>query len=282
MINWYPGHMAKAKREITESVSKVNIVYLVLDARIPMGSFNDELYEIIKHKPIIYLYNKSSLADLSKLRRNVQENSIIIDALSRRNINKIHSLTTEMLKDHIEKQKEKGYKKVPIRAMVMGIPNVGKSTLINALARSRKASTNKKPGHTRRLDWIPIGDEVYLLDTPGILYPKIEKQETGYHLALTGAIKEEILPKEKLAKYGFKFLNDNYPNYIKDFYNIEERDVYNFFLKLAEYRGYYKAQELDLDQAYTSFLADLREGKIGVIYYEWYAFLWKRVKRKRL
>lgn len=268
MIQWYPGHMAKAKREIKEALNQVNIVYLLLDARIPKGSFNADLFEVIKDKPIIYLYNKSSLADLSKLNIDDKENSLIIDALSRRNIYQIEPLTNKILKPYIDKQLARGYKKVSIKAMILGIPNVGKSTLINALAKRKKASTNKKPGHTKKLQWTLIGNEVYLLDTPGVLYPKIDQEEDGYHLALTGAIKEEILPKEKLAYYAFEFINKNYPTYISAFYKIDEKDPTLFFKNLAQNRGYYVGNDLDINQAYTSFLTDIKEGKLGPLYYE--------------
>ncbi len=268
MIQWYPGHMAKAKREIQEALKNVDIIYMVLDARIPKGSFHDDLYELASHKPILYLYNKSSLADLSKLKGLNPENSLVIDALSRKNINKIDGLTRNLLKDYISRQQQRGYKTVSIKVMIIGIPNVGKSTLINALAKQKKASTNKMPGHTRRLDWTLIGNEVYLLDTPGVLFPKIKEERDGYHLALTGAVKEDILPKEKLAFYAFTFLKEHYPLYISRFYNIDALDALTFFETLGQKRGYLNEDEVDLNQSYTTFLNDLKEGKLGLVFYE--------------
>lgn len=270
MIQWYPGHMAKAKREIIEVLKQVDIVYVILDARVPQSSINPDLLEIISNKPVLYIYNKSSLADFKRLNEVLQEekieNFVIVDALKKTNINQITRKTKELLTDYIKRQEAKGYKKVTIRSLVLGIPNVGKSTLINALANKRAASTNKLPGHTKRLKWVNIASQVYLLDSPGVLWPKFEDEKTGYNLALTGAIKEDILPKDKLAKYGFSILNKRYPEMIKNFYEIDEADANSFFKSLAKKRGYLVADgEINITQAYTQFLDDLKYGLLGVI-----------------
>lgn len=270
MIQWYPGHMAKAKKEIKEVLKQVDIVYVILDARVPKSSINPDLLEIISNKPILYIYNKSSLADLKRLNEVIHEekieNYVVVDALKRTNINQITKKTQEMLALYIERQHAKGYKKVTIRSLVLGIPNVGKSTLINALAKKRVASTNKLPGHTKRLKWINIASQIYLLDTPGVLWPRFEDKITGYNLALTGAIKEDILPKDKLAKYGFIILSKKYPEMLKIFYEIDTKEANLFFKELAEKRGYLIADgEINIDQAYTQFLNDLKYGSLGVI-----------------
>lgn len=270
MIQWYPGHMAKAKKEIKEVLKQVDIVYVILDARVPRSSINPDLLEIVSNKPVLYIYNKSSLADLKRLNEFLYEenieNYVIVDALERKNINQITKKTEEMLALYIKRQHAKGYKNVTIRSLVLGIPNVGKSTLINALAKKRVASTNKLPGHTKKLKWINIASQIYLLDTPGVLWPRFEDKKTGYNLGLTGAIKEDILPKDKLAKYGFSILNEKYPQMLKNFYEIETLEANLFFKSLAEKRGYLLENgEVNIDRAYIQFLNDLKYGSLGVI-----------------
>lgn len=270
MIQWYPGHMAKAKREISEVLKLADIVYLVIDARVPKSSINPDLLELILDKPVLYIYNKSSLADLKRLKEIIKEDNIknylIVDAIKKTKIKDIPTKTNVILKDYIDKQTSKGYKNVMVRALVLGVPNVGKSSLINALANKRAASTNKLPGHTRNLKWINITNQVYLLDSPGVLWPKFEDEVTAYNLALTGAIKEEILPKEKLASYGFNLLNEKYPNIIKDYYKIETEDVNEFFIELGNSRGFLlENKEVNISLTYTQFLNDLKNGILGVI-----------------
>lgn len=262
MIQWYPGHMAKAKREMKENLKLVDLVYFVLDARLPNSSFNEDILEIVENKPILYLYNKSTLADIPKLIPNInKEPYLIIDALEKKNINKIFTKTKEMLTDLLEKKKRDGYRSYQIKVMVIGIPNVGKSTLINSLVGRRKASTNPKPGHTRRLDWIKLKEDIMLLDTPGVLWPKLE-EKASYSLALSGAIKEEIIKKEALANYGFTFLLANYPSYF-NYYDIIKTKPEEFFLSLKEKRGLQL-----IEDAYQVFLTDLKTGKLGEIVFD--------------
>lgn len=279
--------MAKAKREISEVLKLADIVYLVIDARVPKSSINPDLLELILDKPVLYIYNKSSLADLKRLKEIIKEDNIknylIVDAIKKTKIKDIPTKTNVILKDYIDKQTSKGYKNVMVRALVLGVPNVGKSSLINALANKRAASTNKLPGHTRNLKWINITNQVYLLDSPGVLWPKFEDEVTAYNLALTGAIKEEILPKEKLASYGFNLLNEKYPNIIKDYYKIETEDVNEFFIELGNSRGFLlENKEVNISLTYTQFLNDLKNGILGVICLDWFVYIWRRTKWKRL
>ena len=273
MIQWYPGHMAKAKREIKEVLKLADIIYLVLDARAPRSSLNPDLLTLIEDKPILYIYNKGGLADLKRLNEIIASDEIknytVVDALKRTNIKQITIKTDEMLKDYIQKQKERGYKNVMLRSVVIGVPNVGKSSLINTLAKRKAASVNKLPGHTKSLTWINISNLVYLLDSPGVLWPKFEDEITGYNLALTGAIKEEILPKEKLANYCFNLLNQKYPNMLSSFYNIDNKNHNDFFTSLAKARGFLNENnEANIVQAQTTFLNDVKNGNLGVICFD--------------
>lgn len=273
MIQWFPGHMAKAKREIENLLKMANIIYLVLDARAPISSLNPDILKLAENKEILFLFNKSSLADLVKLNKIIKEekieNYLIVDAIKKTNINKIIDKTFLMLEPYLFKQKEKGFNNPTVKALVLGIPNVGKSSLINALAKKKVASTNKLPGHTRQVKWINISPQIFLLDSPGVLWPKFADENTGYKLALTGAIKEEILPKDKLAKYGFNYLQENYPNLLKNYYQITENDENEFFNSLAVKRGFLlENKQLNLNQTYTQFLNDLKNGRIGVVCFD--------------
>lgn len=273
MIQWYPGHMAKTKKEVKEAIKKVDIVYLLLDSRAPISSLNPDLESIKGNKPTLYLFNKSSLADLTTLKEVIRsekmEDYIIIDALKRTNLIQIKVKTLEMLTPIIEKKKAKGYQKVSVKAMIVGIPNVGKSTLINAITNKKIAGTNPKPGFTKQLHWVYLDDDIHLLDTPGVLWPKFENEQVGYHLALSGAIKETLLPNEKLAYYAVEFMEKYYPNRLKEFYKVEFTDTITFFNHLAIKRGYLLEQgKPNLEQSFLTLLDDLKKGLLGGVCFD--------------
>lgn len=273
MIQWYPGHMAKTKKEVKEAIKKVDIVYLLLDSRAPISSLNPDLESIKGNKPTLYLFNKSSLADLTTLKEVIRsekmEDYIIIDALKRTNLIQIKVKTLEMLTPIIEKKKAKGYQKVSVKAIIVGIPNVGKSTLINAITNKKIAGTNPKPGFTKQLHWVYLDDDIHLLDTPGVLWPKFENEQVGYHLALSGAIKETLLPNEKLAYYAAEFMEKYYPNRLKEFYKVEFTDTITFFNHLAIKRGYLLEQgKPNLEQSFLTLLDDLKKGLLGGVCFD--------------
>ncbi|MFA5720373.1 MAG: ribosome biogenesis GTPase YlqF [Acholeplasmataceae bacterium] len=261
-MNWYPGHMAKALREIKEHMNKVDIIYLLLDARLPLSSINPIIKDIASHKPMLYLYNKSTLADLNKLSAFIEdENYLIIDALKRENMRQIPLKTKEMLVDLIQKKQQQGYKNYTIKAMIVGIPNVGKSTLANALSKRKSASTDAKPGHTRALQWIKIDQQIQLLDTPGVLWPKFEDPLTMKRLALAGSIKEEIVNKEALFTYAYHYLDRHYKDYLS-YYDVPYDTLETFITNLQERRN------LTLDGLYTLVLNDIKLSKLGGICFD--------------
>ena len=219
MIQWYPGHMAKAKREIEEKLKFVDIVFELVDARIPLSSRNPMINDILKNKPRLLLMTKSIMADdyynkkfVNELSINEYTKTLLIDSINGLNINKIVTTAKEVLKDKLAKEQQRGMKPRAIKAMVIGIPNVGKSTLINKLVGKKTAIVGNKPGVTKAQQWIRINKDLDLLDTPGVLWPKFEDQKIGYNLALTGAIKDDILHKDDLIIYFIEFLKENYPN----------------------------------------------------------------------
>ena len=271
-INWYPGHMAKTKREIREKLELIDIVYEVIDSRMPRSSRIVDLDEIIGNKPRIIISTKYDLCDkvvtdkiLSEftgtvIKCNLKENS---------NINKvIINKTEELVKSINEKRLEKGLTKRSYRALVIGVPNAGKSTLINRLAGKNIAKTGNMAGVTKNLSWIKLNKDLELLDTPGILWPKIESREQALNLASLTSIKEEILDKEEIARYIISFLKDNYPNTLKEKYKID-LDSEDIMEEIGRHRGcLMKGNIVDLEKVYTIIINDLKEGRISNITFD--------------
>ncbi|MCU0104779.1 ribosome biogenesis GTPase YlqF [Acholeplasma vituli] len=275
-VQWYPGHMSKALREIKESLKLVDIVFVLLDARLPESSMNPRLQEIIENKPALILYTKSSLADQKELNKwlahynNLGLKGLKIDAITGLNINKIKDATLEILTDKLEREKRRGIQPRAIRTMIIGIPNVGKSTLINTLSKKKAAKTGNTPGITKAQQWIKISEDFELLDTPGVLWPKFDDPTTGYHLALSGAIKDTILPSEEVAVYAHRFLTQYYPERYKKRYDLTElSDVANTFEMIGRKRGaLIKGNQVNYDMVYDIILRDLRDGAFGGITFD--------------
>ncbi len=275
-VQWYPGHMSKALREIKESLKLVDIVFVLLDARLPESSMNPRLKEIIENKPALILYTKSSLADQRELNKWLSHYNEIglkglkIDAITGLNINKIKEATLEILTEKLEREKRRGILPRAIRTMIIGIPNVGKSTLINTLSKKKAAKTGNTPGITKAQQWIKISDDFELLDTPGVLWPKFDDPTTGYHLALSGAIKDSVLPNEEVAVYAHRFLSEYYPEAYKKRYELTElSDVATTFEMIGRKRGtLVKGNQVNYDFVYDILLKDLRDGAFGGITFD--------------
>ena len=226
-INWYPGHMAKTKRMIKENLNLVDIIYEVIDARIPSSSKIIDIEEIIKNKPRILILTKYDLCDKTETDKFIKKYEtlgyhVLKFNLNSDNLNKLIDLSKEILNEKIIKQKEKGLKKNTIRALVIGIPNVGKSTLINKLAAKSKVQVGNKPGVTKNISWIKVQDGLEIMDTPGILWPKLDQEKEAYNLASMTAIKEDILPTDKISVYIITMLYKYYPEILKKEYNVED------------------------------------------------------------
>ena len=275
-INWYPGHMAKTKREIKEKINLIDIVYEVIDARMPKSSRIIDLNELIKDKPRIMIFTKYDLCDRSitdKYINEYEKEYMVIKANLKENSNITKEVInkTEILLNNInQKRIEKGLNKRSFRALVIGVPNVGKSTLINRLAGRNIASTGNKPGVTKSLSWIKLNHNIELLDTPGILWPKIDDANTGYILASLASIKEEILNKEEIASFIIQFLYERYPILLKEKYGIDNNnDLQEIFNIIGRKRGcLMKGNIIDLEKVYTIIINDLKEGKIGKITFD--------------
>lgn len=272
-IQWFPGHMAKARREVTEKLKLIDIVFELVDARIPASSRNPMIDEIIQHKPRIILLNKADMADPIKTKqwldyyKSEGKTAIAINSHAGNGLNQITAAAKELLKPKYDRMKAKGIKQPrAIRAMIVGIPNAGKSTLINRLAKKNIAKTGNTPGVTKSQQWIKVGKEMELLDTPGILWPKFEDQEVGLKLALTGAIKDTILNLHEVSLYGLRFLEKEYPERLKSRYNFEEipEDTVELFDAVGKFRGCLAGGGLvDYDKTAELVVRDIRSEKMG-------------------
>lgn len=269
MIQWYPGHMAKAIREVSEKVKIVDLVIILLDARIPKSSFNPLIKDTIKQKPTLYILTKKDKADLEQTSKwlNSYEHSLAIDTRSNKDIKKVLKMCEDMMKEKRAKDALKGLKPRPIKTMIVGIPNVGKSTLINSLVGKKVAVTGDKPGVTKVQQWIKINQNLELLDTPGILWPKFEDQVVGMHLAITGAIKDNILPIHDVALYLISFLKSHYPNVLTNRYQIDESvDENKTLTEIGKKQNYYLSNhEVDLDRTSLLLLQEFRNNSLGYI-----------------
>lgn len=227
MIQWFPGHMAKAKKEIAAVLPLVDIIFELVDARIPYSSQNPLFLDLIKNKPRLVLLTKSEMADVDiteiwvKRFEKSGAAALAVDAVSGYNVNRIAKAVRNKLRDKIIKKQIRGMKMRPTRAMIIGIPNVGKSTLINKLVRKRATAVGNRPGVTKAQQWIRINPQLELLDTPGMLWPKIKERTVAIHLALTGAIKSEIVPFIDIGEYFFDFFRGCYSELFTARYGVD-------------------------------------------------------------
>ena len=229
-FQWYPGHMTKAKRMMQENIKLIDLVIELVDARIPVSSRNPDIDELGKNKSRMILLNKADLAEdkwNDAWAEYFREKGFFVVKLNSKKgggLKSIQGVIQEACKEKMERDRKRGILNRPVRAMVVGIPNVGKSTFINALAGKACAKTGNKPGVTKGKQWIRLNKQVELLDTPGILWPKFEDQKVGLRLAFIGSIKDEILNTEELAAELIKFLNANYPGVLEEKYSVEPSD----------------------------------------------------------
>lgn len=274
-ISWYPGHMAKTKREIKEKLPLIDVVYEVVDARMPISSKVIDIDDIIKNKPRILIMTKYDMCDKSqtdKIIKYYKEKGysvVPVDLIKNTNVNLIIKETSKVSDIINVERKKKGLKpKQSVRALVIGAPNVGKSTLINRLVGKKKTVTGNKPGVTKQLSWIRVGSNIELLDTPGILWPKLENQEHAYNLAALSSVKEEVVDLQDLSIYILHKLNELYPNYLEKRYGITavSDDIIATLEEIGNRRGAkISGGEIDYDKVYSIIIRDLKEGLIGPV-----------------
>ena len=270
-VQWYPGHMTKAKRMMQENIKLIDLVIELVDARIPLSSRNPDIDELGKNKARLVLLNKADLAEdkwndaWAEYFKKKGFSVVKVNSRKGGGIKSIQGVIREACAEKIERDRKRGILNRPVRAMVVGIPNVGKSTFINALAGKACAKTGNKPGVTKGKQWIRLNKQVELLDTPGILWPKFEDQEVGLKLAFIGSIKDEVLQTEELAAELIHFLRTAYPEVLADKYDIEmDEDDYVVLNRIAKSRNcIVRGNELDTEKAALLLLDDFRNGKLG-------------------
>lgn len=274
-INWYPGHMAKTKREIKANLQLIDVVYELLDARIPYSSKNKDIDELVKNKPKILIMTKTDLCDLEITKKwqqyyeNMGYKVILTDLINNKNIKQIIEVTSSLSDNMNKKRLSLGMKPRKTRVLILGVPNVGKSTLINRLVGKKAAPTGDKPGITKKLNWIRINDKLELLDTPGILEPKLENKEVALNLAALTSIKEEILDLEQVALHIIDKMLNLYPSALKTRYNLTNTNTPLIILnQIAKQKGAIKKGEVDYEKVYKIILRDLKEGYLGNITFD--------------
>ena len=270
-FQWYPGHMTKAKRMMQENIKLIDLVIELVDARIPLSSRNPDIDDLAKNKARLILLNKADLAEdkwndtWGEYFKEKGFSVVKVNSKKGGGIKSIQGVIQEACKEKIERDRKRGILNRPVRAMVVGIPNVGKSTFINALAGKACAKTGNKPGVTKGKQWIRLNKQVELLDTPGILWPKFEDQSVGLRLAWIGSIKDEILNIEELAMELISFMNEYYPGILEGKYQMQSsQDPYLVLKSVADVRKCLnKGGELDTQKAAQLLLDDFRSGKLG-------------------
>ncbi len=275
VVQWYPGHMAKALRLMKEKLDLIEIVFEIVDARIPFSSSNPYVAEIVKNKPKVVLLNKEDKASKEMTKKWIayfKENGIYaisINSLNGDGIERIVKTAKLVLKEKRLKDNQKGIKEKAIRALIVGIPNVGKSTLINRLSKRKATKVGDRPGITKSEQWVKVGKELELLDTPGVLWNKFEDPKVGYHLALTGAIKDDILPIDDVVIYGINYFLEHKKETLYSRYSLEDvEDPIEILDMIGLKRGAKRGKEIDYNRVYQIFLKDLRQGHLGKVTFD--------------
>ena len=285
-INWYPGHMAKTKREISEDLKLIDVVVELLDSRIPISSQNPDIAELTKDKKKIIVLNKTDLADMAQneaWKNYFNQNGqvcILTDSNLGKGINDVTKAIEEIMKDDLAKFAEKGRTGRKIKAMILGIPNVGKSSFINRIVKTNRLEVGNKPGVTKKKQWISINDKINLLDTPGVLWPRFEDEKIALNLAFTGTIKDDVLEQTEIAYQLLKFLLENYRQNVADRYKISLEDIertlsqdqpenfniYEIMQEIGKKRGaIISGGNVDDEKTAKIILDDLRSGRLGRI-----------------
>ena len=285
-INWYPGHMAKTKREISEDLKLIDVVVELLDSRIPLSSQNPDIAELTKGKKKIIVLNKTDLADNMQneaWKKHFNSNGqvcILTDSNLGKGINEVTKAIEEIMKEDLKKYAEKGRTGRKIKAMILGIPNVGKSSFINRIVKTNRLEVGNKPGVTRKKQWISINDKINLLDTPGVLWPRFEDEKTALNLAFIGTIKDDVLEQTEIAYQLLKFLLENYRQNVTERYKItldfiekilsqdqpENFNVYEIMQEIGRKRGaIISGGEIDDEKTAKIILDDFRSGRLGKI-----------------
>ena len=276
-VQWYPGHMTKAKRQMQEDLKLIDLIIELVDARVPISSRNPDIDSLGQNKARLILLNKTDLADerqneaWKEYFQNRGFHVVKVDSRSGAGMKQVHAMIQEACRDKIERDKKRGIKNRPVRAMVAGIPNVGKSTFINSFAGKACTKTGNKPGVTRGKQWIRLNKNVELLDTPGILWPKFEDQKVGERLACIGSIKDDLLNMEELALILITYLKERYPGALEKRYGVSEGgEALAVMEEIAKVRGCVKkGDELDYAKTAGIIFDDFRSGKTGRITLEW-------------
>ncbi|HGI3281577.1 50S ribosomal subunit maturation GTPase RbgA (B. subtilis YlqF) [Streptococcus agalactiae] len=266
-IQWFPGHMSKARRQVQENIKHVDFVTILVDARLPLSSQNPMLTKIVGDKPKLMILNKADLADPIRTKewRDFYESqglkTLAINSKEQSTVKKVTDIAKILMSDKIAKLRGRGIQKETLRTMIIGIPNAGKSTLINRLAGKKIAVVGNKPGVTKGQQWLKSNKELEILDTPGILWPKFEDELVGLKLALTGAIKDQLLPMDEVTIFGLNYFKTYYPDRLKERFksiNLED-EAPEIIMALTQKLGYRD----DYDRFYNLFVKEVRDGKLG-------------------